>query len=75
MNLKGNPKVTLIALVVIFFVALALSIHSMNYTGGGTVLQYTQSPTGQHVIYVHFISNGSSVSNTNYVTHPCLFND
>jgi hypothetical protein len=73
MKLKGNPKLALVALVAVFLVAFALSLHMLGSTGGGTtILQYSLPNSGQHVVFVHYVSSGSNVTNTNYVTHPCV---
>lgn len=74
MQLKGNPTVTLLALIAVFLLALALSLHTLSFTGGGTVLQYTQS-SGHHIIYVHYVNSGSSVTSTNYAPHACVYSN
>lgn len=75
MQLKGNPKLALLLLVVAFLLAFALSLHTLGFTGGGTtILQYSQ-PSGGHVILVHYVNTGSNVTGTNYVTHTCVNNN
>jgi hypothetical protein len=73
MQLKGNPKLALLALVAVFLVALALSIYTLGYTGGDTtVLQGSQTAPGGHIIYVHFIYGTGNFTGTNYTYHPWL---
>ena len=82
LRIKDNPKIVLTLLVGVFVLLLALSLYLPSYSV--TTTQYHGSQVvlvtsgNYHVIYVHHVVNGTNsntIDDTNYLLHPCVYNN
>lgn len=69
MRISDNPKLALTLLTAVFLAAFVLSLLTLGYSGGHTIVL---QGTSVHVIYYHYVDNGTTINGTIYTSQPCV---